>query len=371
MGLRRALYHCIGLSATPFGSNHDRVLLQSLGRQIYQYDYDTAVSQGVIAPFIVSEIGASFFSDEMKKYIELTEAVQMCLARLLHSFPQLAGLSKTAFIRAVSKMASNADMDPAHPAAAFMIATYRRKEVSNLATARIRCALMLIEALRHTDRILVFCERISQAEQMVFELKRKFGNCCEIYHSKMGHAARKRAMEAFRDRRSRILVSCRCLDEGIDVPDANVAIVLSSTAVSRQRIQRLGRVIRRSDQKDCACLYYIYIRESTEDSAYLQGLEECESFSMRYFTQEGVFSNELYEYVASELLNRARNAGLSEQQIREFRRCLEEGLVRPDALLTEKIQCEKIKQADSVHDRNYWTVMKKTGQSYRNNDTGA
>ena len=81
--------------------------------------------------------------------------------------------------------------------------------------------------------------------------------------------ARERVLDEFRKGSIRVLISCRCLDEGIDVPDANIGIVLSSSAVERQRIQRLGRVVRRSPGKDTACLYYIYIRESSDDAAYL------------------------------------------------------------------------------------------------------
>ena len=246
MGERKELYHSIGLSATPFGNRDDQVLTRALGREIYQYDYDSAAADGVISPFMVCEVSASFLPDEMREYADLTEEVRLLLAKLLRAHPALKDKSDTAFIKAVTKIANDAKMDPSEPAAAFLIATFQRKQVSNLAMARIHCALSIIENLKSTDRVLIFCERIEQAKKMRFFLQRRFGNCCEIYHSEMTKEARSRAMEVFRLRQARILVSCRCLDEGIDVPDANIAIVLSSSSVSRQRIQRLGRVDRKS-----------------------------------------------------------------------------------------------------------------------------
>ena len=171
-------------------------------------------------------------------------------------------------------------------------------------------------------------------------------------------------MEAFRSGAARILVSCRCLDEGIDVPDANIAIVMSSSSVSRQRIQRLGRVIRRSAEKDAACLYYIYIRESSDDAAYLDSLEECETFFLRYYTNEHVFSNELYEYAAALLLKKAHDANLPQSQINELRRCALSGLVRADFLLPKAVQEKNRRQTKQIHEKNYWEVMKKIGEQF-------
>jgi len=44
-------------------------------------------------------------------------------------------------------------------------------------------------------------------------------------------------------------VTSQVLDEGVDVPDASLAVVLSGTGSSRQFIQRLGRVLRKSEGK--------------------------------------------------------------------------------------------------------------------------
>ena len=157
----------------------------------------------------------------------------------------------------------------------------------------------------------------------------------------------------FRENRHRILVSCRCLDEGIDVPDAGIGIVMSSSAVERQRVQRLGRVIRRTDGKQSACLYYIYIRESTDDAAYLPHLEENDTFGIRYYPAEGVFANDLYEYAAAQIIAYGRARGYDKKQTKELRRCVEEGLVRADYLLPAAVQEENREQSKDKHSKNY------------------
>ena len=50
----------------------------------------------------------------------------------------------------------------------------------------------------------------------------------------------------------RVLVAMRCLDEGVDIPDARVAYLLASSSNPRQFIQRRGRILRPAPGKDMA-----------------------------------------------------------------------------------------------------------------------
>lgn len=358
----------LGLSATPFGTPDDSILIRSLGPEIYRYGFDTAVREGIISPFTVCEVSASFFADEMDAYALLTEKIRQVLARLFAAYPKLKGMGEREFLRAVTRIARESDMDPEEPATAFLLLTYQRKEISSLARARTACCLSLLERLSSEDRILIFCERISQAEDTAAQIRRRFGNICGIYHSEMDREARTRVLTEFRENRVRVLVSCRCLDEGIDVPDANIGIVMSSTAVERQRIQRLGRVIRRAPGKAAACLYYIYIRESTDDAAFLPDLEECETFRLRYYPAEDDFANDLYEYVGACLVRSARSRAYSPERMDELRACLTQGLTRADYLLTEKEQTARVRKADTTHLRNYWRIMRRVGTEFREKD---
>ena len=60
---------------------------------------------------------------------------------------------------------------------------------------------------------------------------------------------REEILKRFRSGRYRRIVTSQVLDEGVDVPDASLAVVLSGTGSSRQFIQRLGRVLRKSEGK--------------------------------------------------------------------------------------------------------------------------
>ncbi len=350
-------YACMGLSATPFGTAHDEVLIRELGKEIYRYGFEEAAGDGIISPFTVVETAATFLSEERKRYQELCQELKMLWARLLKAYPYLKGMEEKAFQIELNRLAQEAGMDPADPAVKFLLKTWERKEVSNLAKTRLQCALAIIQALPGDARIILFCERISQAEDMLSLLRRKIGSIGTIYHSEMSREARERSLEDFRTNRARVLISCRALDEGIDVPDATVGIVLSSSSVIRQRVQRLGRILRKAPGKTAACLYYIYLPESTDDRVFLKGLRDTPWISLRYNAEEKAFSNELYEYAARQVLE--ESGKLTAEQQRELRRCLLEGLARADYLLpAEELRKRK---GRSIHEQNYWKAMRRIG----------
>ena len=74
---------------------------------------------------------------------------------------------------------------------------------------------------------------------------------------------RRRLLEAFGEGVLPVLVTSRVLNEGVDLPSAEVAIVLSGTGTVREHVQRLGRILRRGDGKS-AVLYEVVVADSTE-----------------------------------------------------------------------------------------------------------
>ena len=63
------------------------------------------------------------------------------------------------------------------------------------------------------------------------------------------------ALSNFRSGKVQTLVTCRALDEGFNVPETEIGIIAASTATSRQRIQRLGRILRPAKGKERALIY--------------------------------------------------------------------------------------------------------------------
>jgi superfamily II DNA or RNA helicase len=74
-------------------------------------------------------------------------------------------------------------------------------------------------------------------------------------------------LQRFKQGEYRALVASRVLNEGVDVPEASVAIVLSGTGSTREYIQRLGRVLRKGkDPTKLALLYEVVAEDTSEEN---------------------------------------------------------------------------------------------------------
>jgi len=116
-----------------------------------------------------------------------------------------------------------------------------------------------VEALleRHRDeRVLIFSEYNAAVE----ELGRRL--CIPVIVHTTPPAERQAILERFRSGIYTKLATGRVLNEGVDVPDASVAIVLSGSSTRREYLQRLGRILR--PKAGGAVLYELITRDTAE-----------------------------------------------------------------------------------------------------------
>jgi predicted helicase len=79
-------------------------------------------------------------------------------------------------------------------------------------------------------------------------------------------------LQGFANGDIQILLSMKCLDEGVDIPRAEHAIFCSSTGNPRQFVQRRGRVLRQSKEKTKATIWDLVVTppDITDDSSELE-----------------------------------------------------------------------------------------------------
>lgn len=358
-------FYSLGLTATlPFGQAQ-HYLASVLGQKVYSYGMARASALRTVCQYDIYHIGLSFLREEQDEYEELTERMKLLYQKLAHAYPFLSNMGQKERYEMLRQLSGGKNQEIAQAAAAYMGLTYKRKDLVCMASARVACANdlagRLLERMPQNERLLVFGERISQAEELYQLLHGQYPGRIGRYHSKLGPQANKNALERFRMGDTKILVTCKAMDEGVDIPDASGAIILSGTSTQRQRIQRLGRIIRRKEGMGRASLYYLHIAESSEDSCFLPPEAENSVYELEYFPQAQAFHNPLYDKAADRLLDKMRGAGASRGQLDEARRCLRLGSVRLDWKLESSAVNRKIDGAKYASDRNYWVCMKKLG----------
>jgi superfamily II DNA or RNA helicase len=134
-----------------------------------------------------------------------------------------------------------------------------RNKARDIAFNSISKVHKLSEILReHRDgKVFIFTEH----NKLVHRISREFLIPSITY--KTISRERSDILDRFRSGIYRAVVTSRVLDEGIDVPDADVGIILSGTGSERAFIQRLGRILRKKDGKD-AVLYEIVSAGTSE-----------------------------------------------------------------------------------------------------------
>lgn len=356
----RERFYSLGLSATLPSGQDGRTLASLLGRRIYSYDMAKAAAQRTICPYDVFHISLSFRPEEADRYQELSDRMTVLFHRLLSACPALGRLDPKERYGQLQILAGSRNKGIAEAAAQYMGLSYKRKSLVCMASDRIGCADSLIRHLGIRDKILVFGERIEQAEALYARLQDCYPGKVGRYHSKLGPQANKNALERFLVGDIRILIACRAIDEGIDVPDASTGIILSGTSTQRQRIQRLGRIIRQKEGKRRASLYYLHILDSSEDICFLPDTDgQRRVIELSYLPETDTFLHPPYDQAAERLLAQMGEKRLPKDQLAEAGRCLEHGRIRADWLLDGHAVEDRIQEAASIKERNYWVCMKK------------
>ncbi|TMC23918.1 MAG: DEAD/DEAH box helicase [Chloroflexi bacterium] len=118
-----------------------------------------------------------------------------------------------------------------------------------------------LEGLLHEyahEQVLVFAEQ----NAVVYDIAKRY--LVPAITHETSAAERKHILDSFQAGRYRVIVTSRVLNEGVDVPEAKIAIVLGGTAGAREYIQRLGRILRKVENRE-AVLFEIIVRKTLDE----------------------------------------------------------------------------------------------------------
>jgi superfamily II DNA or RNA helicase len=248
----------LGLSATPYdqfdGHDDDRHLEKYFGPIVYEFDLGRAIREGFLTKYRFHVFACELDDDETTQYEELTLKIV-----------RIAGSDES-----------------------FTPDTWAKVQPIMLARARIvGAAKSKLHRLRdHLESVgrkpysLFYCgdgsieddgEKLRQIEA-VSELLHELGWRSSRITAAESLQTREALLDRLRTQAIDAVISIKVLDEGIDVPACQRAYLLASQSSDRQGIQRRGRVLRKSEEKDVADLYDFIVVGGTTNSKSLKKL---------------------------------------------------------------------------------------------------
>ncbi len=152
-----------------------------------------------------------------------------------------------------SKMSNHTNMQEVLSDSQIKILLIQRAHIIKNASAKVTLAVRVLKNhFQYGQRWIVYCDNQTQLYSVLDLLKKNEFDAYE-YHSAM-EGDRETTIRYFKINGG-VLVSIKCLDEGIDIPAATHALILASSKNPREFIQRRGRILRKANNKPFAFLH--------------------------------------------------------------------------------------------------------------------
>ncbi len=255
----------LGLTAT-FDREDDGVetyLRPYFGAVVFTLWYDRALAEGVIAPFDIALAAVELTPHEQQEYDACGERMDVAARTLEYRH----GIPREPYDRFMAEL-NRVSRDRSHPASlaarAYLGPMSARRALLAESRGKLDALALLEPAVRRARGALVFTQTKESAENAA-GLFEDAGIPASALYSGLDREERRDRMDAFRERAAHLLAAPRVLDEGVDVPEADLAVVVAGSRSRRQLVQRLGRVLRPKQDGRAARLVLLYATGTVED----------------------------------------------------------------------------------------------------------
>ncbi|MBD2462173.1 DNA phosphorothioation system restriction enzyme [Oscillatoria sp. FACHB-1407] len=232
----------LALSATPeryFDDRGTQSLFDYFGPVLEpEFTLRDAIEQGALVRYLYYPLFVELTEEEANAYSELSTKIGRALA-----------------------IADNDEDD-----SAVATLSMQRARLLSTATNKLTVLRELMKSRLQTSHTLFYCgdgsveNEVSQESQTQVEvvariLGKELGYRVNIYTADTSLDEREALRQQFESGELQGLVAIRCLDEGVDIPNVETAVILASSSNPRQFIQRRGRILRRYPNKQRATLF--------------------------------------------------------------------------------------------------------------------
>ena len=236
----------LGLTATPEREDGGEVRLDRLvGPVVYRREIGELAGE-FLADYETRRLRIRLSPEERQEYAESRQIYRDFVTEHRISFGGQGGWARFLMLTSRSEEGRRAFM-----------AYRKQKAISQASPAKLRMLETLL-ARHRGDRALIF----TSDNETVYRISRRFLIPAITHQTKVKE--RHETLQKFNSGAYPFLVTSRVLNEGVDVPAANVGIVLSGSGTVREHVQRLGRILRRAEGKQ-AILYELVAEDTAEE----------------------------------------------------------------------------------------------------------
>ena len=223
----------LGLSAT-LQSEHKKEDMDNLkfyfGDIVYTFSMERAIEEGFLTPYYYYPIFVELTDEEKYEYFKLTSKIG----------------------KAINICSENDD--------SLTSLLMKRARIIGCAENKLKILSTMKDKVKGTKFNIFYCgDKIENDDKYIYKVNRVVANDLGLkthtFTSEESNEDRKNILDKFIDGRLEAISAIRCLDEGIDIPQLRRAFILSSSTNPKEFIQRRGRILRRSKDKDFAEIY--------------------------------------------------------------------------------------------------------------------
>jgi superfamily II DNA or RNA helicase len=232
----------LGLSATPkrwFDLEGTDKIFSYFGDVVFEFSLKDAIDEGYLTPYVYKPHFTSLTPQEMEKYEAETRKIS----------------------RAYYHSKDEDEKDEI-----FTLLCIKRQKIIRNAMNKLVVFQEILDELDEIKYCLIYCspKQIRTVQEILNQRNIVQHKFTEIEGTRPedrfdGLSERDFLIKQFSEGLYRALVSMRCLDEGVDVPPARVAIMLDNSGNPREYIQRRGRVLRKFPGKDNAVIHDVIV----------------------------------------------------------------------------------------------------------------
>ena len=241
----------LGLTATIDENDPNFNTILSVLPPVRKYQVKEAVRDGRLARPVILPIKVNLTEAERRIYQDCSSSITS-ISNKLNRFDA----------QSISLLLRRGG-PPAFMAKTWFANVRKRRALLNCADNKILAAADIISKKHPKQRIMVFSETLESVHKLREELQSKRRIQSYVIESKLKANERQEILSKW-GVEFYPLLSVHTLEIGYDVPEVGVAIILANTSNINQTIQRIGRVIRKSDGKEAAFIYAVYLTGTTD-----------------------------------------------------------------------------------------------------------